>query len=80
MDQLPAQPPYKGLNLPETPPYPGTELLGMPRDLVTPDSEPNLSMAALVLQLERLTIDVEQLVSRMDAKERRLGDPQAATR
>ena len=52
-----------------------TEPLGMPRDPVTQELEPNLSLAALVSQLERLSADVEQLVSRMDANERLLGDP-----
>lgn len=47
----------------------------MPHDLVTQDVELNLSVAALVSQLERLTADVEQLVSRMDANERLLGYP-----
>ena len=52
----------------------------MPRDLVTLDSESNLSIADLVSQIERLTADVEQLVSQMDAHERRLSDPHAAMR
>lgn len=38
----------------------------MPRDPMTQNLEPNLSMVAFVSQLERLTTNVEQLVSRPD--------------
>ncbi|XP_042012282.1 extensin-1-like [Salvia splendens] len=55
------------------------EPLNMPRDTVTPESESNLTVAALASQLERLTATVKQLTSLMDANKRCLSDPHAAT-
>ncbi|XP_042043323.1 receptor-like protein 33 [Salvia splendens] len=56
------------------------EPLDMPRDPVTPESEPSLTVADLASQLERLTAIVRELGSQMDSRERCPGDPHAAMR